>query len=202
MFGADAFGVWPDIMAVGRHERGYTPLSADLIGEKIARPMVGPGRGKVHVRHTYAGNRSPRRRRRGGARAGGTRVVRTDGDGERMRDGFRRLAEKHEVIGDVRGMGLLNGLEFVRDRETKEPFPEEIPSAAVERASRQRGLLMRAAPQFVCLGPPLSRRPRTSTRSSTFWMRRSVRSRSRCAKAKRRRRRAPRPPPSERSLTP
>src|SRR4051812_28360118 len=39
--------------------------------------------------------------------------------GELLRDGLRALAERHEVIGDIRGRGLMQGLELVRDRESK-----------------------------------------------------------------------------------
>jgi adenosylmethionine-8-amino-7-oxononanoate aminotransferase len=52
------------------------------------------------------------------------------------------LKEKHEIVGDVRGLGLMIGVEFVRDRETKEPFPAK--SAVAKRISDEtfsRGLL-------------------------------------------------------------
>ena len=45
--------------------------------------------------------------------------------GEYLLDGFRRLQQKHDIIGDVRGRGLMTGMELVRDRTTKEPAKEE-----------------------------------------------------------------------------
>jgi len=36
------------------------------------------------------------------------------------------LQERYDVIGDVRGMGLMQGLEFVKDRKTKEPAPQSV----------------------------------------------------------------------------
>ena len=45
--------------------------------------------------------------------------------GAAMRDGLRALAQKHEVIGDVRGAGLFLGIDLVRDRETREPATEQ-----------------------------------------------------------------------------
>ena len=45
--------------------------------------------------------------------------------GEGLRRGFRELASRHQLIGDVRGLGLFVGVEFVRDRQTQAPAPEE-----------------------------------------------------------------------------
>ena len=44
--------------------------------------------------------------------------------GRYYRDGLEALKEKHDVIGDVRGMGLLQAIELVKNRATKEPAPE------------------------------------------------------------------------------
>ena len=48
--------------------------------------------------------------------------------------------DKYPLIGNVRGMGCMQGLEFVKDRETKEPAKEEM--SALFEATRQRGLLI------------------------------------------------------------
>jgi 4-aminobutyrate aminotransferase len=69
-------------------------------------------------------------------------------------DGLRTLQEKHEVIGDVRGAGLMIGIEFVRDRDTKEPFDALIPK--LEEAAFKRGLLLLGCGRSVIrLCPPL-----------------------------------------------
>jgi 4-aminobutyrate aminotransferase len=68
--------------------------------------------------------------------------------------GVRKLAEKHQVIGDVRGIGLMIGLEFVRDRAGKEPN-HEVVDALVERAFQNGLLLLGAGPSALRLAPPL-----------------------------------------------
>ncbi len=45
--------------------------------------------------------------------------------GSYLMDGLRSLQREHEVIGDIRGLGLFNGIEFVMDRETKTPAPQQ-----------------------------------------------------------------------------
>ncbi|MBX5173978.1 aspartate aminotransferase family protein [Rhizobium sp. NZLR1b] len=60
--------------------------------------------------------------------------------GEYTRDAFKRLAEKHAIIGDVRGSGLFMGMEFVLDRVTKEPAAAE--ATRIVNAMRERGVLM------------------------------------------------------------
>ena len=74
--------------------------------------------------------------------------------GERLLSGTRRLQEKYAAIGDVRGRGLMIGVEFVKDRATREPAPE-IPHKLVERAFRKGLLLLGAGKSTLRLAPPL-----------------------------------------------
>ncbi|MBI1494298.1 aminotransferase family protein [Halocynthiibacter styelae] len=81
--------------------------------------------------------------------------------GERMLANLNKLAEKHEVIGDVRGKGLFVGAELVVDRETKEPA-EEAKVGAVVAACNARGVIIgatnRSVPGFnntLCFSPAL-----------------------------------------------
>ncbi|HEX7596278.1 MAG TPA: aminotransferase class III-fold pyridoxal phosphate-dependent enzyme, partial [Gemmatimonadaceae bacterium] len=60
--------------------------------------------------------------------------------GKRLKDGFKGLAKHHRLIGDVRGMGLMLGVELVRDRKNKEPAKKEV--LAVLEAAREMGVLV------------------------------------------------------------
>jgi 4-aminobutyrate aminotransferase len=74
--------------------------------------------------------------------------------GERLLAGACRLMANHSVIGDVRGRGLMVGMELVRDRDTREPAPELV-RELVQRAFRRGLLLLGAGRSSLRLAPPL-----------------------------------------------
>jgi 4-aminobutyrate aminotransferase len=71
-----------------------------------------------------------------------------------LMDGLRELQKKHAIIGDVRGRGLMIGVELVRNRETKERAIEER-NALVQAAFRRGVLILGAGKNAVRLAPPL-----------------------------------------------
>ena len=74
--------------------------------------------------------------------------------GERLAAGLQGLADKHAVIGDVRGLGLMQGMEFVTDRTTKEPAGDLV--KRVEQMAFGKGLLLLAAGKNALrFAPPL-----------------------------------------------
>ncbi len=77
--------------------------------------------------------------------------------GNHFRQGLESLKDKHPAIGDVRGMGLMQGLELVKDRKTKEPATE-LTGKFLERA-RANGLIIGRGGLFanvVRMSPPLN----------------------------------------------
>ena len=75
--------------------------------------------------------------------------------GEYAIDALTEIMQRHHSIGDVRGKGLMIGVEFVKDRETKEPA-KELTEHVIHRAF-ERGLLMLSCGQSVIrVAPPLS----------------------------------------------
>lgn len=115
-FAADHFDAKPDIMAFGKGIANGFPLSAYGAGREIidAWPVGSHGT-------TFGGNPV--------AAAASAAVIDTLGDllpharelSAHAFGRFHELAEKYETIGDVRGLGLMIGVEFVEDRETRTP---------------------------------------------------------------------------------
>jgi 4-aminobutyrate aminotransferase-like enzyme len=66
--------------------------------------------------------------------------ARSQARGGRLREGLEDLYRAHEWIGEVRGMGLMQALELVEDRVSKEPSPGK--ARAVLEATREEGLLL------------------------------------------------------------
>jgi adenosylmethionine-8-amino-7-oxononanoate aminotransferase len=161
MFAAQTFGVVPDVICTGKGmSGGYVPLSAMICRRSIADAFWGPiaeNPGFVEG-HTFEGNPL--------SCAAGLAVVReileqdlcanARKQGERLRAGFERLAKKHGVIGDIRGKGLLQGIELVKDPATKERFPagSEL-GVRLGRRALDNGLLCRFDPHWIAFGPAL-----------------------------------------------
>jgi adenosylmethionine-8-amino-7-oxononanoate aminotransferase len=161
LFAAETFGVIPDVLCTAKGlGGGYGPLSAMICTQEIADRFWGPlaeNPGFVEG-HTFEGNPL--------SCAAGIAVLReilerdlcgnARKQGEVLRRGFERLSKKHGVIGDIRGKGLLQGIEFVRDVNTKEPFPDELAfGVRVGRRALEHGLLCRFDPHWLAFGPAL-----------------------------------------------
>jgi 4-aminobutyrate aminotransferase len=74
--------------------------------------------------------------------------------GKRLLDRMQPLAERHAAIGDVRGLGLMVGVELVKDRATREPA-KELLDELVQRAFRKGLLVLGAGRSSLRLAPPL-----------------------------------------------
>lgn len=159
MFAAETFGVTPDVICTAKGlSGGYAPLSAMICKGSIADAFWGPietNPGFVEG-HTFEGNPI--------SCAAGIAVLREIAErdilanvkvqGARLRAAFERLAEKYEVIGDIRGRGLFQAIEFVADRKTKARMPNSF-GVQVGRLALERGLLFRFDPHWIAFGPPL-----------------------------------------------
>jgi alanine-glyoxylate transaminase / (R)-3-amino-2-methylpropionate-pyruvate transaminase len=136
-WGFETQGVLPDIVTMAKGIGNGAPLAAVVTTPKIAATLAE----RTHF-NTFGGNPV--------VCAQGKAVLDVIARenlqqnaltiGGQIANGLSRLKEKHNIIGDVRGKGLLLGIELVKDRTTKEPAGAEC--AEVLEISREMGLLL------------------------------------------------------------
>jgi alanine-glyoxylate transaminase / (R)-3-amino-2-methylpropionate-pyruvate transaminase len=136
-WGFETQGVVPDIVTMAKGIGNGCPLAAVVTTPEIAATIAS----RIHF-NTFGGN--PVSMAQGRAVL---RVIEQEGlqanslqIGEQLKTGFRRMAEKRDLIGDVRGLGLMLGVELVKDRKTKEPAKEAC--AEVFERCKDMGLLI------------------------------------------------------------
>jgi len=158
MFAAQTFDVVPDIICCGKGmSSGYAPLAAALVRDPIARAFWGePGTEFAHG-HTFAANpvscaaglasirEIVERKLPENAQRMGAHLV-------KRLEGLKSLG----IIGDIRGKGLMIGVEFVQDPVTKKPFPADKKiGLRIGKQALRNGLLIRYDPTWIAFGPPL-----------------------------------------------
>ena len=154
MWGADHEGVVPDIMTVGKGVGGGFPLAGVVSTEKLvaAKPWSNPS----FSSSSYGGNRL--------AAAAGLAaleiilkedlVEHSNRVGAVMLAELHRLKEKYRTVGEVRGRGLLLGIELVEDRQGRKPLDKTITRDLYLECLR-RGLVAMTYAPTIRLNPPL-----------------------------------------------
>ena len=149
MFAIEKSGVQPDIVAIAKGVASGMPLGVSLARKELMTWTPG-----AHA-STFGGNPI--------ACAAALETIRllrselmknAEVVGARLMDGLKALAEQHPIIGDVRGRGLMIGVELVRDRTTKERATDER-NAVVQAAFRRGLLILGAGRNTVRFCPPL-----------------------------------------------
>ena len=158
-FGADFVGVTPDIMSFAKGiTSGYFPYGGSIATKEVADVFSGgPDKTFKHM-FTYTGHPA-------GAAAAlvNLEIMEREGlvenaraRGRQLKDRMLEMKEKHPVVGDARGVGLIQGLEIVKDRKTKEHFDPKLGvNARLTAALRKRGVWLRVPAYIVPLAPPL-----------------------------------------------
>lgn len=162
-FGSTLYGIEPDLVTVAKGlTSGYVPLSAAIVGERVYEVMeeAADRVGAFSHGYTYSGHPIA---------AAAANAVLDIVEKEQLADRARivgahflkRLNERFaqlEIVGEVRGVGLLGAVEFVADRQAKRRFDPQLKiGARISKAARDRGLIARAMPHGDILGfaPPL-----------------------------------------------
>jgi 4-aminobutyrate aminotransferase/(S)-3-amino-2-methylpropionate transaminase len=154
MWGCDHDGVVPDAMTVGKGIGGGFPLAAVVSTDELTRhkPFSNPSGSSS----SYGGNPL--------AAAAGLAsleiivkenlVRNSERVGAVMLAKLETLKEKYRFIGDVRGKGLMLGLDLVKDRATKEPVSKDVTQALFQECLR-RGLVAMCYSPTIRINPPL-----------------------------------------------
>jgi adenosylmethionine-8-amino-7-oxononanoate aminotransferase len=158
MFAAQAFGVTPDIICGGKGlSSGVIPLGAMIAREDMAEAFFGPAEDEIAFAHghTFAGN--PLACAVGIAVLDEIREKELDTKalrlGRYLKSKLERLREKLGVVREVRGRGMLLGVELVCDTRGMQPFPEL--GLALKGIALKNGLVMRIDPSWFAVAPAL-----------------------------------------------
>ena len=161
MFAAQTFGVNPDILCMGKGmASGYAPIGGIAFSDRIAEAFYGREEDQVQFSHghTFGGNplscaaaiasikEVQDRNLPNKARENGEHIVHT----------LERL-QNSNVIGNIRGKGLIVGAEFVKNRNTKDRFDERLNfGVRVGKTAVEKGLILRFDPNWIAFAPPLT----------------------------------------------
>jgi adenosylmethionine-8-amino-7-oxononanoate aminotransferase len=161
LFGTRLWGVKADLWCLAKGiSSGYVPLGATAIGKKVAAVFDADTTGAASVSHGYTYSAHPVAA--AAALATLDQIEEFDIPGNAAREGAHlhsRLApfsERFSFVGDVRGRGLMAGIEMVADKGKRIPMPRssDVP-ARVAREAYRRGLMVRISGPNLILSPPL-----------------------------------------------
>jgi alanine-glyoxylate transaminase/(R)-3-amino-2-methylpropionate-pyruvate transaminase len=136
-WGFETQGVVPDIVTMAKGIGNGCPLAAVVTTSQIAQTLAS----RIHF-NTFGGNPVVCAQGRAVLEVIEREQLQANclKIGARLQEGFTKLSEKHALIGDIRGLGLMLGVELVKDRKTKEPAKEE--TMQVWEKCRELGLLI------------------------------------------------------------
>lgn len=160
MFGCQTYDLKPDMITVAKGlSSGYLPISGLMVSEAIWQACLSQS-GKIGVfghGFTYSGHPVC------AAVARETLAIYEEMDivarvravAPVLQDGLRRFAD-HSLVGEVRGIGLVAGLELVRDKRTKASFsPLQNIGLHIERLCQEQGVILRSLGDTLTVAPPL-----------------------------------------------
>ncbi len=159
-FGANLVGTQPDIISFAKGiTSGYFPLGGIIADKRIADAFAGGSENTWSHMYTYSAHP-------GGVAAGlkNLEIIRREriienarARGVQLTARLAEMMERHPIIGDARGIGLVQGLELVQDRATKQHFPAEAGiNSMLTQALKDRGVWIRVPAFILPLAPPLT----------------------------------------------
>jgi len=153
----DMFGMVPDIINTAKGvTSGYQPLAATIIDDEIYEVISAPGALFLHGM-TYSGHPAAT-----AAALANIQILENDGivqtaqtTGKVFEKALHGLIDL-DIVGDVRGSHFMMGIEFRKNKMTKEPFAkEDNVGLKIANAAQKRGLIARPLGNILILSPPL-----------------------------------------------
>ena len=159
LFALDHYGIVPDMMQFAKSiTSGALPLGGIGVSDEIAETITASPRPWMHA-YTYSGHPTSC----AVALATLDIIENEDLPGQAASKGDKLLANLHDAldglshVGNVRGKGLMAGVEIVADKDSKEWFPADYKlGAKLTSALMKRGLYTRVRSEVICLAPPLN----------------------------------------------
>ena len=158
-FGADYYGVTPDLMTFAKGvTSGYLPLGGVMVGNRVSDVLIDKG-GEFFHGFTYSGHPASC-----AVAIENIRIIRDEKLVERTREDigpylqaqWARLGE-HPLVGETRMVGLMGAFELVKDKGTLERFDEDDGVGTICRDFLvNNGLVMRAVGDTIVTAPPLT----------------------------------------------
>lgn len=160
MFGCETFAIRPDMVTMAKAlSSAYIPISALMVSEPIYRAMVAESEkiGLFGHGYTYSGHPVA------AAVALETLAIYRERDivghvrkvAPRLQQGLRALADR-PLVGEVRGIGLMAGVELVADKKSRAAFPQKGRAGGyLMQRAQEHGLIVRAIGDAVVMAPPL-----------------------------------------------
>jgi putrescine---pyruvate transaminase len=157
--GSRGWGVKPDLMTTAKGiTSGYFPLGATLINGRVAQTFESNDDNFGHIAHgyTYSGHPVGCAAALAALRIARERRVweNAHARGAELMAGLQRLHQKHAIVGEVRGKGLMACLELVADRKSKAPIDAAM-TARISEATLAAGVMVRASDSSIGVAPPL-----------------------------------------------
>jgi putrescine aminotransferase len=157
-FASDHYDIKPDFMTLAKGiSSGYLPLSAVMVGDRVADLLIEEG-GEFFHGFTYSGHPVCC-----AVALENIRILEAEGIVDRVRDdlgpylakGLHALGE-HPLVGEIRAMGLIAGLELVKDKTTRLHF-DKIGDVGIicREHCIERGVIVRAVRDIMVMAPPL-----------------------------------------------
>ena len=156
MFAVEHWNIVPDILTLAKGiVSTYLPIAATVIKKEIADAFAG---NKITHTLTFSGHPVS-----AAAALKNIEILERENlvknsevMGAYFKEQISSLMVDHPILGDVRGLGLLIQMEFVSDRNTKEPFPKEILlPTRLNQGFKKHGLILRAVGDTLAIGPPI-----------------------------------------------